>query len=80
MQQLLLSRSLLFTKGEDFDNWVSYCRLALKENQPELCRKTLLSLKTELTNLEDQKIHRDKKKKSEFIIEALHIECKFLLG
>jgi len=30
LQQLLLSRSLLFTKGEDLENWLNYCILALK--------------------------------------------------
>ena len=30
MQQLLLSRSLLFSKSEDIDNWINYCRLSLK--------------------------------------------------
>lgn len=30
MQQLMLSRSLLFSKTDDIDNWISYSRLALK--------------------------------------------------
>lgn len=30
MQQLLVNRSLLLSKTDDIDNWISYCKLALK--------------------------------------------------
>lgn len=34
MQQLLMTRNLLLSKGEDINNWIDFCYLALKENQP----------------------------------------------
>lgn len=48
MQQILLVRSLLFSKGEDIHNWIEYCQLSLKSNQTELCDKTLKNLDTQV--------------------------------
>lgn len=39
-------RSLLLSKKEDFDNWIQFCKLALKENQKYLARLTYKQLES----------------------------------
>ena len=41
MQKILMSRNLLLRKAEDFNNWIDFCHLALRENEPEFSKRTL---------------------------------------
>jgi len=57
MQKILFIRSLLLTKSEDIDNWIIFCKLALKENNKKLGMNTLkilkdLNIKDEMKKLE----------------------------
>lgn len=44
MQKILTVRSLLLSKSEEFDNWIIFSKLALKENQKYLARLTYKQL------------------------------------
>lgn len=46
MQQIMTVRSLLLSKKEDFDNWIQFCKLTLKENQKYLAKLTYKQLST----------------------------------
>ena len=36
MQKVLFVRGVLLSKKEDMENWISYCRLALRQGQTKL--------------------------------------------
>jgi hypothetical protein len=57
MQKILFVRSLLLSKAEDIDNWITFCKLALRENNKKLGMNTLkilkeLNVKDEIKRLE----------------------------
>ncbi len=69
LQQILLCRGLFLEKSEQALIWIEFCRTALKDNQLELCKKTLKVLSEEV-----------KDPKRQFDIDTLLVECKFFSG
>lgn len=47
-QKIVSVRSLMFSKSEELDFWLDFCKLALKEHKTELCKSTLDAIKQEL--------------------------------
>jgi hypothetical protein len=48
-QKILCVRSLMFSKSEEIDFWLDFCKLALKEHKYDICKSTLDSIKVELS-------------------------------
>ena len=73
-QQILAVRSILLSKYENLDSWLRFCKLCMKQDQIQICQRTLESIKKDVLNvIADEDKHPPK-------LILMSMECDYARG
>jgi len=74
-QKILSIRNLLVSKNENLDTWFKFSKLALKQNQMQVCKRVLDELKTELK----QHLHVEDEYDYPSKLVLQNLECEYMI-
>ena len=73
-QQVLSVRSVLLSRYENLEAWIKFCKLCMKQNQIQICKRTLEIIKEEVFKFIPDEEHMPPK------LMLVSIECEYASG